>query len=237
MAGMATPLFSWIVGAAIVSFPKFTGRQRCWRGHATFDSTVNPRTGECPPVTAADPHRHHESHAPAQQPVLVVMGVSGSGKSTVAGLLAHQLGWDLEEGDDLHPASNVAKMSAGIPLSDDDRWPWLDKIAAWIRHHTAAGDPGVITCSALKRIYRDRLRGDHVVFVHLVGSREAIAQRLGTRSGHFMPATLLASQMDTLEPPGPDENTLVVDLGHTPADEAAEIIRRLQLTPAAGHSS
>src|SRR6185295_9211332 len=90
-----------------------------------------------------------------QQPVLVIMGVSGSGKSTVAGLLAGQLGWDLAEGDDLHPPNNVAKMSAGIPLTDDDRWPWLDRVATWIRDHTAAGAPGIITCSALKRSYRD----------------------------------------------------------------------------------
>jgi gluconokinase len=164
-----------------------------------------------------------------QQPVLVIMGVSGSGKSTVAGILAGQLGWDLQEGDDLHPAANVAKMSAGIPLSDDDRWPWLDAVAAWIRGHTMAGIPGVITCSALKRIYRDRLRGDHVVFVHLAGSRDTIGQRLGTRMDHFMPTTLLDSQLATLEPPGPEENTLVVDLGRKPAQEAAEIIQRLHL--------
>lgn len=99
-----------------------------------------------------------------QQPVLVIMGVSGSGKSTVAGILAGQLGWDLAEGDDLHPAANVAKMSAGIPLTDTDRWPWLDRVTEWITEHTAAGLPGIITCSALKRIYRDRMRGQHVIF-------------------------------------------------------------------------
>ena len=91
----------------------------------------------------------------AQHPVLVIMGVSGSGKSTVAGLLAGRLGWDLAEGDDLHPASNVAKMHAGQPLTDEDRWPWLDSIAAWIRAHTAAGTPGVVTCSAQKKRYRE----------------------------------------------------------------------------------
>ncbi len=107
------------------------------------------------------------ARAPRQLPVLVVMGVSGSGKSTVAGILAGQLGWDLVEGDDLHPAANVAKMSAGIPLADEDRWPWLDRVAAWIRNHTATGVPGIITCSALKRSYRDKLSGDNVVFVHL----------------------------------------------------------------------
>ena len=101
--------------------------------------------------------------------VLVVMGVSGTGKSTVAGMLADRLGWDLAEGDDLHPPANVEKMRAGTPLTDEDRWPWLDKVAAWIRAHTDAGTPGIITCSALRRIYRDRLSGPGVVFVHLAG--------------------------------------------------------------------
>jgi len=105
----------------------------------------------------------------AQHPVLVIMGVSGSGKSTVAGLLAGRLGWDLAEGDDLHPESNVAKMHAGQPLTDEDRWPWLESIADWIRAHTAAGNPGVVTCSALKKRYRDVLRGEGVVFVFLEG--------------------------------------------------------------------
>ena len=166
-----------------------------------------------------------------QQPVLVVMGVSGSGKSTVAGILAGQLGWDLEEGDDLHPAANVAKMASGQPLTDDDRWPWLDTVAAWITDHTTAGIPGIITCSALKRSYRDRMRGPNVVFVHLAGSKDQIAQRLAARSDHFMPPTLLDSQLITLEPPGTDENTLVVDVGRRPAEEAADIIRRLDLVP------
>lgn len=94
----------------------------------------------------------------AQQPVLVIMGVSGSGKSTVAGILAGRLGWDLEEGDDLHPARNITKMAAGDPLTDEDRRPWLDRVAEWIRAHTTAGMPGIITCSALKRTYRDQLR-------------------------------------------------------------------------------
>ncbi len=173
----------------------------------------------------------------AQQPVLVVMGVSGCGKSTVAAILAGQLGWDLEEGDDLHPASNVAKMEAGTPLTDEDRWPWLEKVADWIRDHTNAGLPGVITCSALKRSYRDVLRGEHVVFVHLAGSKETIARRLNARLDHYMPGSLLDSQLATLEPPGPDENALVVNLGRRPAEEAAEIILRLRLTAESGSSS
>lgn len=176
-------------------------------------------------------------HHAAQQPVLVIMGVSGSGKSTVAGLLAGQLGWDLEEGDDLHPPANVAKMAAGHPLDDADRWPWLDAVAAWINEHTMAGLPGIITCSALKRIYRDRLRGEHVVFVHLTGSKAQIGVRLSARMDHYMPAGLLDSQIATLEPPEPDENTIMVDVGRKPADEAAEVIDRLHLIPTAGSST
>jgi gluconokinase len=177
------------------------------------------------------------THPTDQQPVLVIMGVSGSGKSTVAGILAGQLGWDLEEGDDLHPPANVAKMSAGTPLTDQDRWPWLDKVAEWITEHTAAGLPGIITCSALKRIYRDRMRGDHVIFVHLTGDRDTINQRISARQDHFMPPALLDTQIATLEPPGPDENVLEVNLGRPPAEEAAEIITRLALRPEPGSTT
>ncbi len=173
----------------------------------------------------------------AQQPVLVIMGVSGSGKSTVAGILAGQLGWDLEEGDDLHPAANVTKMHSVIPLTDEDRWPWLDRVAAWISEHTAAGLPGIITCSALKRIYRDRMRGDNVVFVHLAGTKDTIAHRLNARMDHFMPGALLDSQLSTLEPPGADENTVVIDVGRPPAQEAAEIIERLGLKSESGSTA
>jgi gluconokinase len=166
-----------------------------------------------------------------RQPVLVVMGVSGAGKTAVAGILADRLQWDFVEGDDLHPAANVAKMSAGIPLSDEDRWPWLARVAAWIRDHSAAGTPGIITCSALKRAYRDKLAGDNVVFVHVVGTQGAVAERLAARTGHFMPASLLESQFATLEVPGEDENALSVFNGRAPVEEATEIIRRLGLTP------
>jgi gluconokinase len=169
-----------------------------------------------------------------QQPVLVIMGVSGSGKSTVAGLLAGQLGWDLAEGDDLHPTTNIAKMSAGIPLTDDDRWPWLDRVATWIQDRTAAGAPGIITCSALKRSYRDRLAGDNIVFVHLAASADIIGQRLNARLDHYMPATLLDSQVAALDPPGQDENAVSVAAGRSPTQVAAEIIRRLHLTPQTG---
>ncbi|CAI3801276.1 gluconokinase [Pseudarthrobacter sp. MM222] len=165
----------------------------------------------------------------AQQPVLVIMGVSGSGKSTVAGLVAGRLGWDLAEGDDLHPPANVAKMQAGEPLTDDDRWPWLESIAEWIRAHTAAGTPGVVTCSALKKRYRDVLRGEGVVFVFLEGSKDRISDRLASRHGHFMPPALLASQFDALEAPTEDETFITLCVSATPAEEAQEIIDRLGL--------
>jgi gluconokinase/shikimate kinase len=159
------------------------------------------------------------------------MGVSGSGKSRVAGLLAGRLGWDLAEGDELHPPENIAKMASGHPLTDADRWPWLAKVAAWIKQRTDVGQSGVITCSALKRSYRDLLRGEHVVFVYLAGDRDVIATRLGLRHGHFMPSTLLDSQFATLEPPGPDERSVTVDISASVADEADEIVARLGLRP------
>lgn len=143
-------------------------------------------------------------------------------------MLAGRLGWDLEEGDDLHPTRNITKMAAGDSLTDEDRRPWLDRVAEWVHAHTAAGIPGVITCSALKRTYRDRLRGDHVVFVYLAGSRDTIGRRLAARTDHFMPTGLPNSQIATLKPPGHDENVLVVDIGLRSTDTAEEIITRLQ---------
>ena len=145
--------------------------------------------------------------------VLVVMGVSGCGKSTVAALLAGRLGWPLEEGDDLHPRANVEKMAAGHPLTDEDRWPWLEKVAEWVEERLDAGENGIITCSALKRSYRNVInrRGRGVRFVYLAGSLELIAARLGVRHGHFMPASLLQSQFADLEEPGPDEPGLRVE--------------------------
>jgi len=172
-----------------------------------------------------------------QQPVLVIMGVSGSGKSTVAGILAGQLGWDLEEGDDLHPQENIDKMSSGEALNDEDRAPWLDTISSWIIEHTMAGVPGIITCSALKRRYRDVLREQNVIFVHLTGTKDLIGRRLATRSDHYMPPALLDSQVATLEPPEADENAITIDAGRKPAEEAAEIVRLLGLTPSPGSSS
>lgn len=169
-----------------------------------------------------------DNEAP-QQPVLVIMGVSGSGKSTVAGILAGRLGWDLEEGDDLHPAANIAKMAAGHPLDDADRWPWLAKIAEWIHAHTQAGRPGIITSSALKYSYRDVLRGDDVVFVYLAGTQNQIADRLAVRHGHFMPASMLASQIATLEPPTAAEHAIRIDVTGSPQAEAQQIIHQLHL--------
>lgn len=166
----------------------------------------------------------------AQPQVLVVMGVSGSGKSTVARLLVDRLGWDFAEGDDMHPQANRDKMTAGRPLSDEDRWPWLDRIAEWIHGHLDAGRPGIVTCSALRRVYRDRLRAPGVVFVHLNGRHELLADRIGQRQGHFMPPSLLQSQFDTLEPPGADEAALTVDVALEPDAIAEEILRRLHLT-------
>lgn len=163
------------------------------------------------------------------RPVLVVMGVSGCGKTTVAALLAGRLGWPFAEGDDLHPAANVAKMHAGHPLDDADRWPWLAKIAEWVDERLDTGSGGVITCSALKRKYRDVMRRDGVVFVYLHGTHEEIARRLAARHGHFMPASLLDSQFADLEEPGSDENAIRVDIGGDAAALADEIERRLEL--------
>ena len=142
--------------------------------------------------------------------VVVVMGVSGSGKSTIAAMLAHRLHWIYEDGDWFHPRSNIEKMHTGIPLTDEDRWPWLNAIAAWIDATRKAGSHGVIACSALKRAYRDILIGDRpdVRLVYLKGDRDLIARRLATRDGHFMPPSLLESQFATLEePPQPECQT------------------------------
>jgi gluconokinase len=161
--------------------------------------------------------------------VLVVMGVSGSGKSTVGRLLADALHCDFRDGDDLHPAANRAKMAAGHPLDDADRATWLAAVGTWIDEHIATGRRGVIPCSALKRRYRDTLRRPEVVFVYLHGSYDLIARRLRERHGHFMPAALLDSQFADLEPPQPDERAVWVDNAPPPAEQVTEILRTLQL--------
>lgn len=165
----------------------------------------------------------------APVPVLVFMGPAGTGKSTVAGMLAGRLGWDFQEGDDLHPSENVAKMAAGHALDDDDRWPWLDRVAAWMDGQIAAGRPGIITCSALKRSYRDVLRRDDVTFVLLMGDPALVRERLLRRQGHYMPPSLLHSQFDTLEMPDADERAIRVDLDLTPLQQVQEVVARLGL--------
>lgn len=142
---------------------------------------------------------------------IVVMGVSGSGKSTVGAALAQRLRVPFEDADDLHPAANIAKMSAGHPLDDDDRYPWLEKVGQWLADHP---DGGVMSCSALKRKYRDQLRRHcpDLEVLHLSGTPEVIAARQASRPGHFMPASLLASQFATLEPLDADEDGLVIDV-------------------------
>ncbi|MFD9884118.1 gluconokinase [Streptomyces alboflavus] len=152
--------------------------------------------------------------------VVVVMGVAGTGKTTVGPLLAARLGVPYAEGDDFHPEANIAKMSAGTPLTDDDRWPWLDAIGEWA--HGRAGLGGVVSSSALKRSYRDRLRAaaPGLLFVHLTGDRALIEERMGQRKGHFMPTALLDSQFATLQPLGADEAGVDVDVSGTPAEIA-----------------
>ena len=163
--------------------------------------------------------------------VLVLMGVSGCGKSTVAALLAGELHWPFEEGDSLHPQANVDKMAAGHPLDDADRWPWLEKVAEWVEECLDAGHSGIITCSALKRSYRDLInrRGSGVEFVYLAGSKQVIAARLASRHGHFMPPSLLDSQFDTLEEPTPDEPGIRVEVGPPAPQVAAQVLQLLQL--------
>lgn len=166
-------------------------------------------------------------------PILVIMGVSGAGKTTIAEALAARLGWAFEEGDSLHPEINVAKMHAGIPLTDEDRRPWLERVAAWIDAQRAKKQPGIITCSALKRSYRQIIIGDRpeVRLVYLRGGWELMAEHLAGRHGHFMPPSLLQSQIDTLEEPDPSEDALMIDEGappgRTPEQIASEIIHLL----------
>ena len=161
--------------------------------------------------------------------VIVVMGVSGSGKTTVATLLAKRLGWRLAEADAFHSPANVAKMRSGIPLTDADREPWLDAIAGWIDGVREAGTRGVVTCSALKRRYRERLaRGrDDVRFVYLRGDYALIAGRIAARTHEYMPSSLLRSQFDTLEEPGTDEHPIVVGIDRAPDAIVDEVVAAL----------
>jgi gluconokinase len=163
--------------------------------------------------------------------IIIVAGVSGSGKTTVGAMLAGRLRWRFADGDDFHPAANIEKMRAGVPLTDADRWPWLRAIAAWMDERIARDESAVVACSALKRSYRDVLldgRPD-VRLVFLMVDREVLSKRLAARHGHFFNAELLSSQLDTLEPPQPDEHAVTV-IEHSPdqpADMVASIIELL----------
>ena len=157
------------------------------------------------------------------------MGVSGSGKTTVAERVAEQLGWMFQEGDLLHPAANVAKMASGQPLDDADRAPWLAIIAQWVEARLAAGQNGIVTCSALKREYRRQIGNGKpgVQFVYLYGDRATLEAHVRSRHHEFMPATLLESQLATLEEPAPDEHVITVDVGATVEQTVATVIMQL----------
>jgi gluconokinase len=168
--------------------------------------------------------------------IVVVAGVSGSGKSTVGALLAGRLGWAFADGDSFHPAANVAKMAAGMPLTDENRWPWLGAIGAWMDERAAAGESGVVACSALKRAYRGVLLAGRpaarLVFLNVDPNLDA--KRLGARHGHFFPAKLAATQFGDLEMPGPAESALVIPADGTPEKLVAAIIAGLHLAAAPG---
>jgi gluconokinase len=173
----------------------------------------------------ASPYRE----GPCMSQTLVVMGVSGVGKTSVAAELVARTGWAFAEGDDFHPEANRRKMAAGHPLDDDDRWPWLRVVADWIGEREAAGEDAVVTCSALKRSYRDLLRDGHptVRFVHLLAPRELLAERLGARKGHYMPPSLLESQLAALEDLQPDEPGVGVETTGDPAAVAERALASL----------
>jgi gluconokinase len=173
--------------------------------------------------------------SPAAPAVVIVMGVSGCGKSTIGALLALRLRWEFEDADWFHPASNVEKMHNGVALTDEDRRPWLSAIAAWIDQARGSGRQGVIACSALKRRYRDVLIGSRadVRLVYLKGDETLIARRIATRHEHFMPMSLLHSQFEALEEPGPDENPIVVSIKPAPRQIVAEVLSSLSMADVA----
>lgn len=167
--------------------------------------------------------------------VLIVMGVSGCGKSTVGQALGAALEWEFRDGDAFHPPANVAKMKSGAPLTDEDRWPWLDAIARYIDETRAQSGHAIIACSALKRVYRDRLKGARpdVTFVHLAGSKELIEARMAARQNHFMPLGLLDSQFATLEAPSDDEGAMIVSVAGAPDEIVHDVLKRMGLRAAA----
>ena len=190
-------------------------------GPATGDRTGGPRDGTPLELTPATRH-------------VVVMGVSGSGKTTVAHGIAAATNLLFAEADDFHSRANVEKMRAGIPLTDEDRWPWLHDLAAWMAERAAEGRSTVIACSALRRVYRDVLASGPptVDFVHLDGHVDVIRDRLAARSGHYMPASLLDSQVSTLEPLQPDESGIVLDVSLPPEELVEQAVRGLGLAQA-----
>jgi gluconokinase len=164
--------------------------------------------------------------------IVIVFGVSGAGKTTIGKLLAEQLGWQFYEADDFHPRANIEKMRGGRPLTDEDRWPWLERLREQIKRSITAKENAVLACSALKRAYRDRLRvSDDVTFVFLRGDYALVAEQLRHRRGHFMNPQLLQSQFADLEQPGPDEDVLTIELGRTPQELVEDIKTKLRLTP------
>ena len=169
------------------------------------------------------------SHPGSSPVTIVVMGVTGVGKSTAMHALAHRLGWPTAEGDEFHSPANVEKMRSGYPLTDEDRGPWLAAIAAWIGEQETAATPAIVTCSALKRAYRDLLRQGHpsVWFAHLVVPRPLIADRLERRTSHYMPASLLTSQLEALEALDPDEPGAVIAADRPASEVVADILTRL----------
>jgi gluconokinase len=171
----------------------------------------------------------YEAAAGVAPQVLLLMGVSGSGKSTIAIELQRVLGWPFQEGDDLHPPANVEKMRSGHPLDDTDRKPWLERVAAWIDDRLRADEPGIITCSNLKRTYRDITIGarEGVTLVYLKADEGVIRDRLARRTHDYMPPALLGSQFATLEEPGPDEHPLTVTVQASLADTVVELLTRL----------
>ena len=164
--------------------------------------------------------------------IVIVFGVSGAGKTTIGKLLAEQLGWQFYEADDFHPRANIEKMRSGRPLTDEDRWPWLERLREQITRSITAKDNAVLACSALKRAYRDRLRvSDDVTFVFLRGDYALIAEQLRHRRGHFMNPELLRSQFADLEQAEPDEDVLTTELGRTPQELVEDIKTKLRLAP------
>ena len=168
-------------------------------------------------------------------PLVVVMGVSGSGKTTIGTLVAHELGVEFIDGDSLHPLENVRKMAAGTPLDDDDRWPWLEIVGRTLHEHGERREGLVVACSALKRVYRERIRSQapSALFLHLDGTVEVLTRRIEGRSGHFMPAALLESQIETLEPLAQEEGGYVLNIDQPVADMVDDAVTRLRALVAA----